>query len=87
MRILVLFLALVLSGCSWTSFPGADKVIHGAMGASTLTITDGCVLALVVGVAKEVNDDRTHEPDPMDAIATLAGCLIVRYALDLVDLP
>lgn len=87
MRILVLFLALVLSGCGWQTFPGYDKVIHAAAGASTLTVTDGCMLALVVGVAKEVNDSRTHAPDPMDAIATLAGCIIVRYALDLVDLP
>lgn len=70
MRALVLI--LLLSGCA------ADKVAHAVVGGSSYIVDDKCYLALGLGIAKELVDSRTHEPDVMDAAATYLGCLAFR---------
>ena len=37
----------------------------------------GCAAALAVGIAKELNDKRTHNFDSEDAFATVLGCSII----------
>ena len=66
-----LLLTVILSGCA------ADKVGHAMVGTSTYFYDDKCYLALGLGVAKELIDSRTHDPDPMDAVATYLGCVVL----------
>ena len=63
-----------------------DKVGHIAVGAVVSETVSyytgsrwkGCAAALAVGVAKEINDKRTHNFDGADAFATGLGCSIIR---------
>ena len=63
-----------------------DKLGHIAVGAVvsetvahyTGSRWKGCAAALAVGVAKELNDKRTHSFDSEDAFATVLGCSIIR---------
>jgi len=63
-----------------------DKIGHIAVGAVvsetvahyTGSRWKGCAAALAVGVAKEINDSRTHDFDFEDAAATALGCSIIR---------
>lgn len=63
-----------------------DKIGHIAVGAVvsetvahyTGSRWKGCAAAFAVGVAKELNDKRTHSFDSGDAFATVLGCSIIR---------
>ena len=63
-----------------------DKVEHIVVGAViseavahyTGSRWKGCAAAFAVGVAKEINDKRTHSFDSEDAFATVLGCSIIR---------
>ena len=68
----ILLLLFLLSGCA------ADKIGHAMVGGSSYIVDDNCYLALGLGVAKEIYDSRTHDPDVMDAVATYAGCLVFK---------
>ena len=76
MRVVVL--CLLLAGCGIQKYPHGDKIIHGGMGAATYGVDDTCIVSAFVGVGKELNDSRTHRADPLDAGATVAGCLLIR---------
>jgi hypothetical protein len=64
----------------------SDKVGHIAVGAVVSETVSyytgsrwkGCAAALAVGIAKEINDSRTHDFDFEDAAATALGCSIIR---------
>jgi len=64
----------------------SDKIGHivaGAVISETVSYytgsrLKGCAAALAVGVAKELNDKRTHNFDSSDALATGIGCSIIR---------
>ena len=64
----------------------SDKIGHIAVGAVvsesvsyyTGSRWKGCAAALAVGVAKELNDKRTHNFDGADAFATVLGCSVIR---------
>jgi hypothetical protein len=63
-----------------------DKIGHIAVGAVvsetvahyTGSRWKGCAAAFALGVAKEINDSRTHNFDFEDAAATALGCSIIR---------
>jgi len=69
-------LIVLVSGCA------PDKVAHFSIGAvASAAMTEwtgdplkGCAAAFGLGIAKEVYDSRTHNFDPLDALATTAGC-------------
>ena len=64
----------------------SDKIGHIAIGAVVSETVShytgsrwkGCAAALAVGVAKELNDKRTHSFDSEDAFATVLGCSVIR---------
>ena len=63
-----------------------DKIGHIAVGAVvsetvahyTGSRWKGCAAALALGIAKEIDDSRTHDFDFEDAAATALGCSIIR---------
>lgn len=63
-----------------------DKIGHVILGTLVSeTVTQytgsrwkGCLASLLVGVAKELDDSRTHNFDIEDATATALGCSIIR---------
>ena len=53
-------------------------VVSEAVAYYTGSRWKGCAAALAAGVAKELNDKRTHSFDTEDAFATVLGCSIIR---------
>ncbi len=53
-------------------------VVSEAVAYYTGSRWKGCAASLAVGVAKELNDKRTHGFDAEDAFATALGCSIIR---------
>ena len=71
-----LVLVLLISGCA------DDKLGHFTAGSMTSSfVTEatgdqwkGCLAALGIGIAKEVYDSLTHDPEFADIVATSFGC-------------
>lgn len=67
-----ILLTLLISGCA------TDKVMHSQVGAGTYIVDHTCFIAGAAGIAKEIVDSRTHNPDALDAAATYFGCVGLR---------